>query len=204
MTSLSASQEDLRSRGCAHAIPLPTLRGTPFDPPADLGRLRATEPLCRLVYPDGQLGWLITGYALARTVLADPRFSARSELKRLPVLRPGAAPFIGAPALPGWFVDMDPPDHTRYRKLLAGRFTVRRVAQLGPWVERVVRERLDALELAGPPADLISLFALPIPSLTICELLGVPYADREVFHRDSTILFSLEVTRRRARTPCGG
>ncbi|MEV0373505.1 hypothetical protein AB0I10_27440 [Streptomyces sp. NPDC050636] len=67
----------------------------------------------------------MTSHRPAREILADARFSARSELKRVPVARPGADPFIGQPALPGWLVDMDPPDHTRFRRLLAGQFTFR-------------------------------------------------------------------------------
>lgn len=181
---------------CPVPVRLPVARTTPFDPPEELGRLRADDPLRPLVYPDGHVGWLVTSYALARGVLADSRFSARSELKRVPVRRPGAEPFIGEPALPGWFVDMDPPEHTRYRRLLAGQFTLRRLTRLQPEVDRIVAGRLDALAAAGPPADLVELFALPIPSLMICELLGVPYADRESFQRDSNALFSLKVTAR--------
>lgn len=175
-------------------VRLATVRGTPFDPPEQLGKLRAEAPLRPLSYPDGHVGWLVTGYALAREILADPRFSARAELKRAPVSRPGAEPFYGEPALPGWFVDMDPPDHTRYRRLLAKQFTIRRLAELQPAIERIVADRLDALAAAGPPADLVEHYALPIPSQMICELLGVPYEDRANFQRDSTILFSLEVT----------
>ncbi|MEV5508913.1 LuxR C-terminal-related transcriptional regulator [Streptomyces orinoci] len=74
---------------------------------------------------------------------------------------------------------MDAPEHTRFRRLLTGRFTVRRMRELAPAVERIVAERLDAMAAAGGPADLVQDFALPIPSLVICELLGVPYEDDE-------------------------
>ncbi|MEK8174874.1 hypothetical protein NKH77_54925 [Streptomyces sp. M19] len=75
--------------------------GGPFDPPPGLSQLREAGPLHRLRYPDGHVGWLVTSHALARDVLADPRFSARSELKRAPVARPGADPFFGLPRFPG-------------------------------------------------------------------------------------------------------
>lgn len=76
---------------------------------------------------------------------------------------------------------MDPPQHARYRRLLTGQFTVRRMNQLRPRIERTVEEHLDAMEEAGSPVDLVQAFAMPIPSLVICELLGVPYADRSKF-----------------------
>ncbi|MER5527216.1 cytochrome P450 [Streptomyces sp. NPDC002677] len=171
-------------------VSLPTARNTPFDPPAAL----AGDPLRRLRYPDGHLGWLVTEHRLARTVLADPRFSARSEFKRAPVPRPGADPFYGHPALPGWLVDLDPPEHTRIRRRVAGAFTVRRMNALRPRVEQIVEERLEAMATLPGPLDLVTELALPVPSLTICELLGVPYGERAAFHRNSATLFSLEAS----------
>ncbi|MHA4779030.1 cytochrome P450 [Streptomyces sp. MSC1_001] len=182
----------------AEAQPLPTRRETPFDPPPELGRYRVDEPLRRLRYPDGHVGWLVTSHDLARRLLADPRFSARSELKRAPVARPGADPFFGAPALPGWLVDMDAPEHTKIRRRLAGKFTARRMKELRPDIERIVEDHLDAMDSSACPVDLVQAFALPVPSLTICELLGVPYEERAAFQRDSAILFSLEVTAEQA------
>lgn len=172
----------------------PTVRENPFDPPPELGTYREDGALRRLRYPDGHLGWLVTSHTLARAILSDRRFSARSETKRAPVARPGADPFFGVPALPGWLVDMDPPQHTRIRRLLTGRFTVRRMKELRPRIEALVEDHLEAMARTGPPADLVTQFALPVPSLVICELLGVPSAERAVFQRDSATLFSLEVS----------
>lgn len=185
---------DLGFRCNSEPIALPTERNDPFDPPRALGRLRETAPLHRLVYPDGHHGWLVTSHALVRAVLLDRRFSARSELKRVPVLRPGADPFIGQPALPGWLIDMDPPDHTRLRRLLVERFSSRGVSLLKPRIETIVAERLDAMQAAGPPVDLMEMFALPVPSLAICEILGVPYENRRMFQHNSEVLFSLKVS----------
>ncbi|MDL5199800.1 cytochrome P450 [Streptomyces sp. ALI-76-A] len=108
--------------------------------------------------------------------------------------RPGAELFFGRSAQPGWFVDMDPPEHTLFRRLLAGRFTEQRMEALRPRVEQIVCERLDALAAAGPPADLVQHLAIPIPSLVICELLGVPDTERARFQRDSAMLLSLRAT----------
>ncbi|MFD5975814.1 cytochrome P450 [Streptomyces bacillaris] len=169
-------------------------RSRPFDPPPELAALRARGPVSRLRYPDGTIGWLVTGYEAARRVLADPRFSARSELKRVPVVRPGTDPFYGSPALPGWLVDMDAPHHTRLRKHLMGWFTARRTRALAPRVEQIVGERLEAMAALGGRADLVERFALPVPSLVICELLGVPYGERSSFQRNSATLFRIDAT----------
>jgi cytochrome P450 len=199
MTGTAADKSGVMPAADAGPIALPTARSDPFSPPARLSQIRDSAPLRRLRYPDGHIGWLVTSDQLARSILADPRFSASSELKRAPIGRPGLDPFVGVEAQPGWFVDMDAPQHTRYRRLLAPQFTVRRIARLEPRVARIVDECLSRLDGADPPADLVDMLTLPIPSRTICELLGVPYADRADFQRDSTMLFSLQVTAVEAR-----
>ncbi|NKY58585.1 cytochrome P450 [Nocardia flavorosea] len=78
---------------------------------------------------------------------------------------------------------VDPPEHTRYRKLLTGKFTVRRMQQLSDHVADITTTHLDAMESAGGPVDLVEVFAFPIPALVICELLGVPYHDRDFFQQ---------------------
>jgi cytochrome P450 len=98
------------------------------------------------------------------------------------------------------FVLMDPPEHTRFRRLLTGQFTSWRMKQLEPRIAQIVEERLDAMLHAGPPADLVQSFALPIPLLVICELLGVPYSDRAQFQRDSATTFSYNATQKEAGT----
>ncbi|MCP2167987.1 cytochrome P450 [Goodfellowiella coeruleoviolacea] len=185
----------------AEADRLPTNRpaGCPFDPPPELSRFRAEEPVRRLTYPDGHRGWLVSNHELSRTVLADTRFSSRMELRRTAVPRPGLTPLLGRPAAPGMFIAMDPPEHTRYRRLLTGQFTVRRMRLLEPRIEQIAEQHLDAMVQAGPPADLVAAYALPIPSLVICELLGVPYADRDVFQRDTATLLRLDATAEQVR-----
>src|SRR5262249_45208365 len=85
------------------------------------------------------------------------------------------------------FVKMDPPAHTRYRRMLIGEFTVARLNALRPRIQRVVDRLLDDLAKASPPVDLVEAFALPVPSMVICELLGIPYADHDFFHERSRI-----------------
>ncbi|MFG1863968.1 cytochrome P450 [Microbispora bryophytorum] len=161
---------------------LPAARkpGCPFDPPAELIDARRHGPISRYRFPDGHEGWLITGYDLVRSVLADPRFSSRKELMRHhPLIDFGEIEVPPAP--PGEFLLMDDPQHSRYRKPLVGKFTVRRMRLLTERVEQVTADHLDAMEKAGPPADLVTAFARPIPAVIICELLGVPYEDRGSF-----------------------
>ncbi|MEV0232121.1 cytochrome P450 [Nonomuraea sp. NPDC050786] len=164
---------------------LPTTRrpGCPFDPPKELIEAREHGPISRFPFPDGHQGWLVTGYDLVRSVLADPRFSSRKELMRHhPLVDLGEIEVPPAP--PGEFLLMDEPQHSRYRKPLVGRFTVRRMRLLTERVEQVTAEHLDAMEKAGPSVDLVTAFAKPIPSVIICELLGVPYEDRGSFQEN--------------------
>jgi cytochrome P450 len=87
---------------------------------------------------------------------------------------------------------MDEPQHGRYRKPLVGKFTVRRMRLLTERIERITADHLDAMEEAGPPADLVTAFANPIPAIVICELLGVPYEDRGSFQEQIETFLSGE------------
>ncbi|MGW4471631.1 cytochrome P450 [Nonomuraea sp. NPDC004354] len=164
---------------------IPTERGTcPFDPPAGM----ADEPLGKVRLANGDHVWLVARHNLVRQVLADTRFSSEIE-----------GGFLGSPLRAvepdaGMFIQMDPPRHTRLRRLMTGRFTVQRMNKLRPRVEQIVTDTLDALERRPRPADLVEHFALPIPSLVICELLGVPYAEREEFREAGARLLSLTST----------
>ncbi|MER7048084.1 cytochrome P450 [Streptomyces jumonjinensis] len=160
---------------------MPTVRqpGCPFDPPAELLDARRHGPISRYTFPGGRPGWLITGFDLVRSVLADSRFSSRKELLLHPTIDYGD--FEAPPAPPGEFLLMDEPRHGRYRKPLMGKFTVRRMRLLTERVEQITADHLDAMEKAGPPTDLVTAFAKPIPAIMICELLGVPYEDRGSF-----------------------
>ncbi|TMR09511.1 cytochrome P450 [Nonomuraea turkmeniaca] len=168
------------------AVVLPTERPAPDDPPTGLAEVRERGPIAPLAYPDGHRGWLVTSHALAREVLADQRFSVRAELLHIPVEQPGRGP--AQPAPPGIFVSMDPPEHTRYRRLLTGEFTVRRMRLLTERAEEVTRTYLDAMERQNTPVDLLEAFASPIPAVMICEVLGVPEQDRERFRTQAAAM----------------
>ncbi|MFJ1763107.1 cytochrome P450 [Amycolatopsis sp. NPDC088138] len=160
----------------------------PFDPPREITRLREARPVSPMVFPDGHEGWLVTGYDAVRQLLADTRFSSRQDIGVLhvPYETPGMPVATEpSPQLPGLFIAMDPPDHGRLRKRLTGAFTVKRMKQLEAHIVDVVERQLDAMAKLTPPLDLVAEFALPVPSLVICELLGVPYADRAEFQANS-------------------
>jgi cytochrome P450 len=156
-----------------------------LDPVAEVGRLREQSPVSRLPLPLGIRAWLVTGYEPVRAVLGSPdgfsndfgRFAARVGLT--------------AGEQPGGLGMADPPMHTRLRRFVTPEFTMHRLARLQPRIEAIVDERLDAMAGIAGPVDLWQEFALAVPALTICELLGVPYADRAFVQRFSTARFDL-------------
>lgn len=172
-------------------IELPSERVEPLDPPPALRELRERAPVTRLRFADGQIGWLVTGYSLGRTVLVDQRFSVGSFILPLgdpEVLAETDRIERSMPENAGVLIALDPPQHTRIRRAAASYFTVRAVSAQEGAIERIVAERLDAMEAAGSPVDLVTTFALPLSSFSICEMLGVPHADRERFERPSAVL----------------
>jgi len=171
-------------------VSLPVQRTCPFHPPPELGELREQAPLRRLLYDGGQVGWLVTSHGLARAVLLDDRFSVRSGLQQMQVHFPLQVWLADNPPV-GSMLAMDAPEHTRYRRLLANRYTVSRASALRPRIEEIVEGQLDVLEQAAQPADLVELFALPIPSLVSCELLGIPLEMSPDIVRNASVSLSL-------------
>ncbi|MFG2472372.1 cytochrome P450 [Streptomyces canus] len=166
------------------SAPMPHNRrpaGCPFRPDAGLEQHRADPELPRLSTFNPQLGdfeaVLVTRADEVRQVLADPRYEAGFAFDRT-----GPRTVMNQP---GILLNYDGEEHTHYRRMLSGAFTVKRVRSLAPAIRRVVDERLDALEQAGPGADLIETFAGPVPLLVICELLGIPLEDRDGIQRRS-------------------
>jgi cytochrome P450 len=155
---------------------------SPDQPAADFRALTGNRPVARAELPDGSGAWLISGYEPVRQTVVDQRFS-RALAVAPGRWRPGSEKLAA-----GSLIGIDPPEHTRLRKLVASAFTTRRVEALRPRVACVVDGLLDAI-IAGPqPADLVSGFSLPLPVQVICEMLGVPAEDIDVFHAWSDIL----------------
>ncbi len=162
------------------------VRRDKFDPVPELTRLREEAPLTRVQTPWGTNAWLATRYQEVRQVLGDAaHFSNQAGIGRRGPLQGGDSESQSTSdqrITTGFLLGYDPPDHTRLRRLLTAEFTVARMRRLRPRVEAIVAEHLDAMA-QGTEADLVAAFALPVPSLVICELLGVPYEDRADFQR---------------------
>ncbi|MFJ6383967.1 cytochrome P450 [Kitasatospora sp. NPDC092039] len=168
-------------------LPAPHSAGCPFGPPPAYTEAAATAPLTRADLPGGESCWLATGYAEVRTVLSDRRFSADVRHPSFPLLVAGSRERIAENPS---FLRLDDPEHARLRRMVTGDFLVKRVEAMRPDIQRIVDEALDAMTEGRTEADLVADFALPVPSLVICLLLGVPYEDREFFQGVSRTLLS--------------
>ena len=143
------------------------------DPYSVHARLRAEHPVARVIMPGGTPAWLVTGYAQARAALTDPR------LVKLPKgWRPPPDSLLASLDL--HMLNLDPPDHERLRKLVNKAFTARRVEELRPRIAAITAGLLDDMSTRHE-VDLLASFAFPLPITVICELLGVPVADRDQF-----------------------
>jgi cytochrome P450 len=146
------------------------------DPNPTYARLRAERPVCPVTSPRFD-SFLITRYDDAKAALTDPRLSKDlygPQEKYREIFGPNSA------ALNKNMLHCDPPEHTRLRHLVSQTFTARRVEALRPRTREVVDELIDAIAPRGR-ADLMAEFALPLPVTVICELLGVPVAERAEF-----------------------
>jgi cytochrome P450 len=151
---------------------------SPLQDEPEAARLRAEGPLARVQLRDGTPVWVAVRHEAVRTVLSDPRFSrAAGSVAGAPTITPG---FADQPDL---LINMDPPAHTRLRRLMAGAFTARTVEQRRPRVREIVGGLLDALAEQGPPADLVAGLGFPLPITVLCDLLGMPYEDIEHVRR---------------------
>lgn len=161
-------------------LEFPFAFGTPTEPAPQFARLRAEEPVAKVRLPSGDRAWLVTGYPHVRRVLSDERFSRAAatapDAPRLGPVRPDPASLMA----------MDPPAHTRLRRLVAPAFMSHAVDRLRPRVERIAKDLLDAVAASGAPADLVAGLARPLPFAVLEELLGVPRTDRERFRAWTT------------------
>ena len=147
------------------------------DPVPRLAEMRATDAVHRLPLPFNFAVHLVTSHDIARHVLADTG-SYSNDIR--PLLRSGGS--VSAEDI-GGLGFTDPPLHTRLRRILTPEFTRRRLMGLTPIIEDIVERQLDALEAAGPAADLAREVSFPVPFHTICGLLGLGYDDRDAFAR---------------------
>jgi cytochrome P450 len=168
---------------------LPTTRpaGCPYDPPEAYTALR-DEPTSKVLCPTGMEAWLVTRYSDVRALLADRTVSSRGASSA------HVNPYVGhnEEVKPGSLAQLDGEHHSRLRKKVIAEFTVRRVETMRTYIEELVESHIDAMLAKPGPVDLVADFAMPIPALAICELLGVPYADRALFQRHTNALASID------------
>jgi cytochrome P450 len=167
-------------------------RQNEFDLDPSIAEVRERTGVIRVTTPFGVPAWLVTRLDDVREVLADfKRFSRRLPQDRVPVSKgEGMSEAEVAEMMAGIFVFSDPPEHTVVRAMLTPSFTADEMKKLEPRVAEIVRDHLDRMEEKGPPVDLVAEFALPIPSLVISEILGVPYEARADFQRRASSILN--------------
>ena len=168
----------------------PMKRTCPFAPPPEYDRFRDARAHYVELEHTGQRAWVLNRHEDLRAMLNDPRFSSNRFNPGFPVLfkdgqqrRPRLRPSL---------IAMDAPEHGPARRSVVGEFTVKRMKALQPRIQEIVDQHIDAMLAGDQPADLVSALSLPVPSLVICEQLGVPYADHDFFQTHSSRLLNRE------------
>jgi cytochrome P450 len=169
----------------AHAdTQLPIERGCPFTPPAEYERLRQRASVNKIRLVNGVEGWLVSGHEECRAVLTDRRFSSDRRKEGFPFFVDDAAAQEQIRRQPPLLISMDGAEHVTARRSVLGEFTARRLASLRPRIQGIVDQFIDdMLATDQRPVDLVQALALPVPSLVICEMLGVPYTDHDFFQQ---------------------
>ncbi|WP_329396358.1 cytochrome P450 [Streptomyces melanogenes] len=164
------------------SVSFPQDRTCPYQPPTAYEPLREASPLSRVTLFDGRTAWFVTGHTEARALLVDPRLSSDRLHPAFPAT---TERFVAQNTRRIELLGVDDPEHNTQRRKVIPGFTLKRTAALRPMIRRTVDGLLDAMVEKGPPVDLVSAFALPVPSMVICALLGVPYDDHEFFEEQS-------------------
>jgi len=162
-------------------------RVDPYNPPAEHLRLQQEDSIAQVPWANTGTIWAITKHADVRAVLGDARFSSDRTLPGHP-MNSGYATGSDLKQL----IAMDPPEHTQHRLRVMGEFTVKKIAALRPRIEEIVEETIDAMLASGHEADLVEALSLPVPSMVIADLLGVPYEDHGFFQENSATFVDID------------
>jgi cytochrome P450 len=176
---MTSATSDVSADADLPVIPAPRDAHCPLVPPPEFADWRETEGLQRAMY-QGRPAWVVSRYQDIRAALVDPRLSAQTIPDSLMPSGPDEDTAV-------MFARIDDPEHHRLRRMMTRDFTFRRADGMRPQIQEIVDRYLDEMIGNGPPADLVRDFALPVPSLVIALLLGVPSADLEHFHRNTTV-----------------
>ena len=159
-------------------MPLGRAAQCPLAPPAEFASWRQESGLRRAMW-NGQPAWIVSRYQDIRAALVDPRLSAETLPDLFDSSSGNTAPVI--------FARTDDPEHHRLRRMMTSQFTFRRTEAMRPQIQDLVDRYLDAMIEKGPPADIVRDFGLPVPSLVIALLLGVPPEDLELFQHNTSV-----------------
>ncbi len=150
------------------------------DPVAAHGAARERAAVGRLLIP-GMPMWVVLRHEPGRALLNDPRFELNKIVFQRPDVPPDCEPYLRS------LQEMDGPEHARLRRLVSPAFTPRRTGQFRARIRRIVDDLLD--RIAGPgPVDLVPALAQPLPMAVICELVGIPPADRPRWHANGQVI----------------
>ncbi|MFD7034090.1 cytochrome P450 [Streptomyces sp. NPDC059917] len=164
-------------------------RGCPFAPPPEYAELRAEQPVSQVRLQNGRTAWLLTRHEDVRALLSHPATTA----SRAHPAFPATVANVQAFAQKGFLLSMDSPEHLMHRRMVTGEFTAGRVRKLRPRIQEIVDACVDRILEAGAtgrPVNLVEELSLPVPSLVICEILGVPYDARGIFQKNTEVLLS--------------
>ncbi|MGW0941450.1 cytochrome P450 [Streptomyces sp. NPDC002623] len=167
-------------------VPAPREAGCPFDLPQDYRKAAEQGPAVKVGTPNGSECWLITHHEAAHAVLGDRRFSSDAMLPNFPLMSEELRKMVSESRKST--AEIDDQEHIRRRRMLTAEFKAKTVEALRPRIQSMVDEVLDEMTADGSSADLVSRFALPVPSAVICLLLGVPYGDHEFFMERSHVM----------------
>lgn len=200
LLSMTEAMSDAVPGAVSGAVAFPQDRTCPYHPPAAYQPLRETRPLSRVTLFDGRSVWVVTGHAEARALLSDGRLSADRTKESFPT---PTRRFKGLQSRRAALLGVDDPEHNRQRRMLIPSFSVKRTAALRPRIQETVDRLIDEMVARGPAAELVGSFALPVPSMVICALLGVPYEDHEFFEEQSRRLLRGPSPPTSRRPACG-
>ncbi len=159
----------------------PILREADSSPPKVYDELRRLAPIRQVTLWDGSQAWLATRHQDVVAILSDNHFGVDPKAKGYPFISPAMKELLLGET--ETFVSMDPPLHSRYRKMLTRYFTLKAAETQRERVQAIADDLIDRMVAAGPVVDFLEAFAFPVPSLVITDLLGVPYEDHEFFQR---------------------
>lgn len=176
-SSIDTSERSVGEDGLPN-FPMPRC---PFAPPAEYAEIRKKPGLSKVRMPDGAWAWIVTRHDEVKQVLGDNRFSTVPSTPNYPMIAPARASLLRNEH-PATLIRMDPPEHTKHRRMFSREFMVKTVEAMKPYLNDLVDRLLDEMEAKGGSCDFAEVFALALPTTVISNMLGVPYEDQEYFH----------------------